>query len=254
VKWQPFQHGGITYDLTHLHPRTFRFERPAEGNRPAEIYNVQTSFTSNCFTRAPKATEVYDASLIYPDSNEVRIFDPRRYEMSKHVATIIQALPIARPRHNGGRGKFFSVELIVVWVEMWRKFLGTIWRKVIHLNLRKPLPSTRRSAQRIRQVLHSMGRRPLFCAAVTLESKSCVVAYAIYRPKYLRHIIPKTTRFGACPARKQGRGAPRPHLGADCCASECWTRSSRLILSATMPERSTTCSPSVPADLSPGPY
>jgi hypothetical protein len=32
--------------------------------------------------------------------------------MSKHLATIIQALPIAKPRHNRGRGKFFSVELM----------------------------------------------------------------------------------------------------------------------------------------------
>jgi hypothetical protein len=112
VQWNNFKHDGKTYDLSHLHPRSFRFERPAEGGRPAEIYTVDTVFTSQCFTRDPKKAETYDASLIYPDPYEVRIFDPRRYEMSKHLATIIQALPMARPRHNGGRGKFFSVEMI----------------------------------------------------------------------------------------------------------------------------------------------
>jgi hypothetical protein len=38
VKWKAFQHDGKTCDLAHLHPRTFRFERPAEGNRPAAVY------------------------------------------------------------------------------------------------------------------------------------------------------------------------------------------------------------------------
>jgi hypothetical protein len=56
--------------------------------------------------------ETYDYGLIYPDPYEKRLFDLRRYEMSKHLPTIIQALPIAKPRHNGGLGKFFSVEII----------------------------------------------------------------------------------------------------------------------------------------------
>ena len=111
MKWQDFKYDGITYDLRHLHPRTFRFSRPAENNKPAEIYKVEVIFSSHCFTRGPK-TDAYDASLVYPDTYEVRLFDIRRYEMSKRLPDIIQALPESKPRHNRNRRNFFSVELI----------------------------------------------------------------------------------------------------------------------------------------------
>jgi hypothetical protein len=67
-------------------------------------------------------------------------------------------------------------------------------------------------------------------------------------------IISKTTaRFGASAAGKHGRTAHGPHPRPGC-GSWSWTRSRRLILSATMSKPSTTSSPSVPAGLSPGPY
>lgn len=112
MKWQPFKYDGKTYDLTHLHPCTFKFERPAEGNKAAEVYTVDVVFTLHCFSREPKEAETYDASLIYPDSYEKRIFDFRRYELSKLLPDIIQALPTRKPRHNNNRRNFFSVEVI----------------------------------------------------------------------------------------------------------------------------------------------
>ena len=113
MKWRPFQHDGTTYDLTHLHPCTYRFERPAEGDKPAETYTVETIFTSHCFTRGPKDGEVYDKQLVYTgDDYEVRLFDFRRYELSKRLPEIIQALPTKKPYHNRNRRNFFTVEVL----------------------------------------------------------------------------------------------------------------------------------------------
>lgn len=111
MKWPPFKHDSKTYDLTHLHPCTLKFERPAEGNRAAEVYTVDVVFTLHCFSREPKEAENSDASLIYPDSHEKRLFDFRRYELSKLLPSIIQALP-AKKAHHGNRSNFFSVEII----------------------------------------------------------------------------------------------------------------------------------------------
>ena len=112
VHWKNFEHKGVTFDLMHLHPRTLRFERPAEGIKPAEVYTVNTIFTSHCFTREPKKAEVYDATLLYPDGYEKRIFDLRRYELSKLLPEIIQSMPSRKPRHNNNRQNFFSVEAV----------------------------------------------------------------------------------------------------------------------------------------------
>ena len=112
MKWKAFQHGGKAYDLTHLHPRTFRFERPAEGTRPAEVYKVDTIFTSHCFTRQPKKAESYDKNLLYSDGYENRLFDFRRYELSKQLPEILQSMPARKPYHNSNRRNFFTVEVL----------------------------------------------------------------------------------------------------------------------------------------------
>lgn len=112
MKWPSFHCASKVYDLAHLHPRTFIFERPTEGRRVAESYKVEVHFSLHCFTRDPRPPETADATLIYPDSYERRIFDFRRYELSKRLPEIIQSLPKRKPRHNGHRRNFFTIELI----------------------------------------------------------------------------------------------------------------------------------------------
>ena len=113
AKWRAFECEGITYDLTHLHPCTFRFERPADKGKPAEVYTIDTIFTSHCFTRGAEETGAYDKKLVYAhDAYELRLFDVRRYELSKRLPEIIQGLPLRKPRQNSKRQSFFTVELI----------------------------------------------------------------------------------------------------------------------------------------------
>ena len=112
MQWKDFNYGGRGYDLSHLHPRIFRFTRPAEGAHAAEVFDVEVRFTLHCFSRGPRDGEAFDPLLIYPDDYEARIFDFRRYKMSKRLPEIIQGMPARKPRHNKSRGNYFSVELV----------------------------------------------------------------------------------------------------------------------------------------------
>jgi hypothetical protein len=82
VQWNDFNYGGRGYDLSHLHPRVFRFARPAEGASAAEVFDVEVRFTLHCFSRGLRDGEVFDRFWSYPDDYETRIVDFRRDEMS----------------------------------------------------------------------------------------------------------------------------------------------------------------------------
>jgi hypothetical protein len=43
--WKNYEYGGGTYDLSHLHPRSLQFERPAKGAKPAEIFVADVIFS-----------------------------------------------------------------------------------------------------------------------------------------------------------------------------------------------------------------
>ncbi len=112
MRWKDFNYGGRAYDLSHLHPRVFRFTRPAEDAHAAEVFDVEVRFTLHCFSRGQRDGEAMDPLGIYPNAYETRIFDFRRYEMSKRLPEIIQGLPTRKPRHNKSRGNYFVVEQV----------------------------------------------------------------------------------------------------------------------------------------------
>jgi hypothetical protein len=112
VNWSAFEHCGKTYDLAHLKSCTLRYERPAQGNKGNEIYLVDVVYTLHCFSREPKPDECYDKNLIYSDGHEDRLFDFRRFEMSKLLPEIVQGLPERKPFHNANRRNFFTVEVV----------------------------------------------------------------------------------------------------------------------------------------------
>lgn len=112
MKWRAFEFNGTTYDLKHLDPVTLRFERSLQGDKPPEVHKVDVFFTSHCFTCKPKPDQSYDEKLVYPDDYEKRLFDFRRYELSKGLPAIIRNLPDRKPRQNDGEQRFFTVEII----------------------------------------------------------------------------------------------------------------------------------------------
>jgi hypothetical protein len=88
------------------------FRRPSEGNKAAEVYKVEVTYTLHCFSRALKPEESCDNNLMYSDGYESRAFDFRRYELSKLLPEIIQTLPDRKPYHNKNRRNFFTVEVV----------------------------------------------------------------------------------------------------------------------------------------------
>lgn len=109
IAWSPFVHDGVTYELTHLHPLTLTFEQAAQAGKPQRIYSVQVIFSLHCFTRAALKTEDLQGPLRYADSRETRIFDFARYEQSKRLVEIVEALPTS-PCFHTNHGNFFTVK------------------------------------------------------------------------------------------------------------------------------------------------
>jgi hypothetical protein len=110
IRWRPFEYQGKVYDLTHLHPRTVVYEQAAKGDKPSRCYTVDVVFGLHCFTRRFEEGKKPDTALIYADNREERIFDFRRYQLSRLLPEIIEGLPLRKCYHSG-KGNFFSVEI-----------------------------------------------------------------------------------------------------------------------------------------------
>lgn len=111
ILWKPFSKDGITYDLTHLHPRTVTFEQAAKEGRPARKYIVDVEFGLHCFTRGSKEGDDVDPGLIYSDARESRLFDLHRYDLSKRLPEIVGNLANRKCYHTK-HGNFFTIEII----------------------------------------------------------------------------------------------------------------------------------------------
>jgi hypothetical protein len=112
MNWRPFEYHGQLFDLSHIHPFEYVFERPATEQSLAERFRVSVRFSSHCFTRKPELEEAVDPELIYPYDTERRLFDPSRFLLSYHLPELIRNLSSKRVRQNFGRHKFFTVELV----------------------------------------------------------------------------------------------------------------------------------------------
>lgn len=109
ILWTPFNHNNVVYNLDHLHPKTVTFVQPAKGNLPEQTYVVDVEFGLHCFTRERKDTD--DIALIYSDAREQRVFDFHRYDLSKHLPDVVDALHRRKCYHTK-HGNFFTIEII----------------------------------------------------------------------------------------------------------------------------------------------
>lgn len=91
--WTTFSCGGIIYDLSHLRTFTTKFTRPSQKDKPAESYSVNISFSHHCFTRGlPAEGEAYEAMLRFDVDGDERLFDMRRWRLSRKLPNIIERL------------------------------------------------------------------------------------------------------------------------------------------------------------------
>jgi hypothetical protein len=112
VEWKEFRHGGSTYDLSHLRPFTSSFERAATDEHAAESFSLNISFSHHCFTRGlPADGRTDDPSLRFDVDGDRRIFDERRWRLSKHLPGIISSLAVRKCRQTG-HSNFLTVALL----------------------------------------------------------------------------------------------------------------------------------------------
>jgi hypothetical protein len=111
INWKPFEFEGMIYDLTHLHPKQLTYRQEAKGDKPERVYVVDVIFSIHCFTRGIKPGENPNRSLLYADTRESRVFDFRRYALSKELPNIVEELH-RRKCHHSGKGNFFVAEVI----------------------------------------------------------------------------------------------------------------------------------------------
>ena len=109
MKWNPFQHNGDTYDLSHLHPFDLELIQPAKGRDPERTYNFNVDFSIHCFTKAVKEGD--SPALEYSDNRESRTFCFDRYRLSFHLPDIIRVIH-TKPCSHTGKGNFFIVQLV----------------------------------------------------------------------------------------------------------------------------------------------
>lgn len=111
MEWKPFVYQQVVYDLCHLHPKTITYRQPEKANKPARRYSVDVDFGLHCFTRGIKENERLNRDLLYSDARETRVFDFRRYELSKLLPDIVDGLSELKCYHTG-KGNFFTVTAI----------------------------------------------------------------------------------------------------------------------------------------------
>lgn len=109
MKWQPFHHSGVTYDLSHLHPFDLEVVQPASGADPERTYSLFVRFSLHCFSQASKPGD--DLSLAYSDNRETRTFCHIRYQLSHALPEIVRSIHTKRCNHTG-QGNFFLIEVL----------------------------------------------------------------------------------------------------------------------------------------------
>jgi hypothetical protein len=111
LRWAEFSYQDKTYDLSHLHPKTVSYIRPAKGKDPARTYAVDVIFSFHCFTHECKDDEEPDPALLLTHGSETRVFDFARWELSNQLPGIISGL-MERKCFHAGRSNYLTVELM----------------------------------------------------------------------------------------------------------------------------------------------
>ena len=111
MQWQAFKLDDKVYDLSHLNDFSHVFVVPAKGDRPANNYTVDITFSHHCFTDGiPRARASYDRRLLYRSHREDRLFSQDRYDLSFRLPDIIRSM-MHRKCHHTGHGNFYTVQL-----------------------------------------------------------------------------------------------------------------------------------------------
>ncbi|MEP3350961.1 MAG: hypothetical protein ABJN96_13540 [Marinomonas sp.] len=105
-QWKSFNVGSDVYHLDHLNSCKHLFDHPERN----ESYLLYFTFSHHVFTRSIKDGEKLDPAQIYPYQRDKRVFDPIRFELSKHLPKIIETLP-EQFCYHGGYSRYCSCKI-----------------------------------------------------------------------------------------------------------------------------------------------
>lgn len=111
IAWGNTVVGGVTYDLSHLHPHLWVVTIPGKDDKPDLELKVNVSYGLHCFAREKLPKEQVSNDLWYADSRETRVFCLQRWELSKLLPSIIATLTERRCTHTG-REEFVTLEMV----------------------------------------------------------------------------------------------------------------------------------------------
>ena len=105
--WNDFIFDGKEYKFEHLNVCKHEFSHPERNER----YVLYFTFSHHTFTRSLKTNEVIDPNDHYPFPKEdLRVFDPFRYKLSKNLPQIVSSLP-KQFCYHGGYSRYCSCKI-----------------------------------------------------------------------------------------------------------------------------------------------
>lgn len=84
TKWNAFEYGGQTYDLSHLDAHKVTYTHSSPG-KPDIAYDFWVTYSFHCFAKNyPDRCQIEQQSLMYSSPKEERPFCFTRYDLSKN--------------------------------------------------------------------------------------------------------------------------------------------------------------------------
>jgi hypothetical protein len=92
TSWRPFVFKGKTYDLSHLDAHISEYIDDRK-DQTQVIYKYIVTYSFHCFAKEdPNLSKEESESFVYKTRKENRHFNFERYELSKHLPSIINSL------------------------------------------------------------------------------------------------------------------------------------------------------------------
>jgi hypothetical protein len=111
VKFEPFELGERTFDLSHLDSFVFEFVIPEKDGRPKRCYNINVEFRDHCFTKEYVEGTGYSSQYEYNSgSGDVRLFNEERYELSKRLYGVFNDMTNRKCYFTRTDGNFLLIE------------------------------------------------------------------------------------------------------------------------------------------------
>lgn len=102
---------GKTYTLGHLNSFDVTFEGLDPSTGGETRFDVRVSFDDHCYTVGIDPNEPHDpAAVVSRTGHQVRLFDPKRYALSRTLPNLIKSL-MTRTCYFGDQDNFVTIDL-----------------------------------------------------------------------------------------------------------------------------------------------